>query len=155
MVDLLRIKLYILHLSFCLHFSVICFLKWLESMLLLTFFFASSELLDGHLLMITVRCCARRFWYIASCVWHNKIPLTNVLQLFKTKISILLCMFWKDIIVMWMNCACCLLLLIIFADAHLSFLRKLANALLFRFSLHSSLFRSLNFDWFAARFLWL
>ena len=58
--------------------------KWLESMLLLTFFLASSELLGGNLLMITVRCCARRFWYIASCVWHNEIPLTNVLQLFKT-----------------------------------------------------------------------
>ena len=42
-------------------------------------------------------------------------------------------MFWKDIIVMWMNCACCLLLLIIFADAHFSFLRKLTNELLFRY----------------------
>jgi hypothetical protein len=51
---------------------------------LFTFFLASSELLGGHLLMITVRCCARCFWYIASCIWHNKIPLTNVLQLFKT-----------------------------------------------------------------------
>ena len=44
-----------------------------------------------------------------------------------------------------MICACCLLLLIIFADAHFSFLRKLTNELLFRFFV-AFLARSISID---------
>ena len=129
--------------------------KWLESMLLLTFFLASSELLGGNLLMITVRCCARRFWYIASCVWHNEIPLTNVLQLFKLKFQSFYACFRKiQLWCGWTVPAVCFFWSFLPTLISVSFGNLRMNCF-FGFSLHSSLFRSLNFDWFAARFLWL
>ena len=152
MVDLLRIKLYIyISLSACISLWSACKVAWIYALAYFLFGFfgiVGWPSTNDH--------CARvAFDILPAASDITKFHWQMFCNFLKLKFQSFYACFRKiQLWCGWTVPAVCFFWSFLPTLISVSFGNLRMNCF-FGFSLHSSLFRSLNFDWFAARFLWL